>query len=41
MFGSMGIGIAPRLVIASQVAIYVFEGTITSSPEPIPKECSI
>ena len=35
MFGSTGIGIAPTYETANQVAIYVFEGTITSSPGPI------
>src|SRR5215212_6415851 len=32
--GSTGTGVAPALLTASQVAIYVLEGTTTSSPGP-------
>ena len=35
MSGSTGTGVAPTPVTASQVAIYVLEGTITSSPGPM------
>ena len=34
--GSTGTGVAPAYDTASQVAIYVLEGTMTSSPAPIP-----
>ena len=34
--GSTGIGVAPQSLTASQVAMKVFDGTITSSPGPMP-----
>ncbi len=34
--GSTGTGVAPAYDTASHVAMYVFEGTMTSSPGPIP-----
>jgi hypothetical protein len=33
-FGSTATGVAPHSLTASQVAMKVFEGTITSSPGP-------
>lgn len=33
--GSIKTGVAPTYVTVSAVAIYVFEGTMTSSPLPI------
>jgi len=36
-YGSTGTGRAPTWLTASQVAMYVFAGTITSSPGPIPQ----
>lgn len=41
ILGSTNTGVAPTYVTASAVAMYVFEGTITSSPSPIPKALSI
>ena len=35
-FGSTGTGVAPTADTASQVAIYVLAGTMTSSPGPMP-----
>ena len=34
--GSTGTGVAPACVTASQVAMKVLDGTITSSPGPMP-----
>ncbi len=35
-FGSTGTGVAPHWLTANQVAMKVFDGTMTSSPGPMP-----